>query len=76
MEQMDTPPSSWIGQEVHLQYRLGGDRTTSHNFTLQAVSEYGVTVSAEEHASFFPWSTVVRMDLGPRDKSSRALRIR
>ena len=62
-QQAEGAPSAWIGQEVKVQYAEGG-RSGSLNCTLQAVNQYGVTVTVEENTSFFPWNNVIRVELG------------
>ena len=56
-------PDAWIGNEVNLRY-VAANRTPSLNCTIEGVSRRGVSVTADEQTTFFPWSSVVRIDLG------------
>ncbi len=62
-EQHRDEPHAWVGQEVHVVYVGAGIRETL-NCTLRKVSNLGIAVVAGERSSFFPWSSVIRLDLG------------
>lgn len=57
-------PEDWVGREVHLRY-IDADAPRSLECTLSEVGERGVCVVSGEETSFFPWTSVVRLDLGP-----------
>jgi hypothetical protein len=57
-----TTPDAWVGQEAHLRY-VDADAPRSLNCTIKEVNDRGVCVTAGEETSFFPWASVVRIDL-------------
>lgn len=56
-------PEAWIGREVHVRY-VDADAPRSINCTLTEVNDRGVCTLAGEETSFFPWGSVIRIDLG------------
>ena len=70
----EATPDAWVGQEAHLRY-VDADAPRSFNCTIREVNDRGVCVTAGDDTSFFPWSSVVRIDLGPA-RPARGLRIR
>ena len=69
-----TTPDAWVGQEAHLRY-VDADAPRSLNCTIREVNDRGVCVTAGEETSFFPWGSVVRIDLG-HARPARGLRTR
>jgi len=65
-------PNAWVGQEAHLRHV---DAPRSLNCTIGEVNDRGVCVDTGDETSFFPWGSVVRIDLGHR-RSVRGLRTR
>lgn len=63
MAQTTPVPDAWVGQEVHVRY-VDADAPRSLNCTIREVNGRGVCVAAGDRTSFFPWSSVVRVDLG------------
>ena len=59
-------PEAWIGQEVHVRY-VDADVPRWLDCTLNGVGEHGVYASTEEKDTFFPWGSVIRIDLGHGD---------
>ncbi len=58
-------PHAWIGEEVHVLYVGTAATNDSLNGILQEVNQLGINVVAgERRTSFFPWSSVIRLDLG------------
>jgi hypothetical protein len=66
-------PESWVGQEVNLRY-VDADAPRSLDCTIREVNDWGVCV-AGERASFFAWSSIVRIDFG-HSHPARGLRAR
>ena len=67
-------PDAWVGQEAHLRY-VDADAPRSFNCTIRGVNDRGVCVTAGDETSFFPWSSVVRIDLGHKaEQRGSALR--
>jgi hypothetical protein len=56
-------PEAWIDQEVNVTY-IGAGKTSDVNCTLRDVNERGVGVDRGDTVSFFPWTSVVRIDRG------------
>ena len=71
---VQTTPDAWVGQETHLRY-VDADAPRSLNCTITEVNDRGVCVTAGEETSFFPWASVVRIDLG-HARPARGLRTR
>ncbi len=67
-------PEAWVGQEAHLRY-VDADAPRSLNCTIREVNDRGVYVDTGDEASFFPWGSVVRIDLG-HSRPARGLRTR
>ncbi len=67
-------PEAWVGREVNVRY-ADADVPRWLNCMVDEVGELGVSVSAEGKTSFFPWSSVVKIDLGHSDPV-RGLRAR
>ena len=67
-------PEAWVGQEAHLRY-VDADAPRSLNCTIREVNDRGVYVDTGDEASFFPWGSVVRIDLG-HGRPARGLRAR
>lgn len=63
MAESSPVPEAWIGREVHLRY-IDADAPRSLDCTLTEVGDRGVCVTAGDETSFFPWSSVIRLDLG------------
>lgn len=59
-------PEAWVGQEVNVRY-TDADVPRWLDCTLDEVGERGVCVSTDEKKSFFPWSNLVKIDLGHSD---------
>ena len=74
MAQTTPIPDAWVGQEAHLRY-VDADAPRSLNCTIREVNDRGVSVTAGDETSFFPWSSVVRIDLGYA-RPARGLRTR
>ena len=56
-------PEAWIGREVHIRY-VDADAPRSINCTITEVNDRGVCAVSGEETSFFPWGSVIRIDLG------------
>ena len=56
-------PEAWIDQEVNVTY-IGAGKTSDVNCTLRDVNDRGVGVDRGDTVSFFPWTSVVRIDRG------------
>jgi hypothetical protein len=56
-------PDAWVGQQVNVTY-IGAGKTNDINCTLRDVNERGVGVDRGDTVSFFPWTSVVRIDRG------------
>jgi hypothetical protein len=56
-------PDAWVDQEVNVTY-IGAGKTNDVNCTLRDVNERGVGVDRGDTVSFFPWTSVVRIDRG------------
>lgn len=63
MTQTAPTPEAWIGREVHVRY-VDADAPRSVNCTLTEVNDRGVCTLSGEVTSFFPWGSVIRIDLG------------
>jgi len=74
MAQRTPVPEAWIGREIHLRY-VDADAPRSLNCTIEGVSDAGVSVTAGDAASFFPWGSIVRIDLG-HSRLAQGLRVR
>lgn len=66
MAESKSVPEAWVGREVHVRY-VDADVPRWLDCTLDAVGEQGVCVSTDEKTSFFPWSSLVKIDLGHGD---------
>jgi hypothetical protein len=62
MAKAESVPHTWAGQEVCVLY-VGRDGHRSLNCKMQEGNELGIAMVAGEKASFFPWSSVTRVDL-------------
>jgi hypothetical protein len=67
-------PDGWIDQEVNITY-IGAGKTNDINCTLRDVNDRGVGVERENTLSFFPWTSVVRVDRGHSAKRRRTARL-
>ena len=67
-------PGAWVGQEVNLRY-VDADAPRSLDCTITEVNDRGVCVDTGDETSFFPWGSVVRIDLG-HSRSIRGLSAR
>ena len=56
-------PDAWVDQEVNVTY-IGAGKTNDINCTLRDVNDRGVGVDRGGTVSFFPWTSVVRIDQG------------
>ena len=59
-------PEAWVGREVNVRY-ADADVPRWLDCTIDEVGELSVCVSAEGRTSFFPRSSVVKIDLGHSD---------
>jgi hypothetical protein len=66
MAERTSVPEAWVGQEVNVRY-ADADVPRWLDCTLEEVGEQGVCVSADEKTSFFPWSSIIKIDLGHSD---------
>jgi hypothetical protein len=66
MAEKASVPEAWVGREVNVRY-ADADVPRWLDCTLDAVGEQGVCVSADDKTSFFPWSSLVKIDLGHSD---------
>jgi hypothetical protein len=71
----DQIPDAWIGQEVNVTYIAAG-KTNDVNCTITQVNDRGVGVERGEKTSFFPWTSIVRIDLGHASQEHKKLRLR
>jgi hypothetical protein len=67
-------PDGWVGREVHLRY-VDAHAPRSLDCTVGEVSAWGVCVDTGDETSFFPWGSMVRIDLG-HSRPARGLRAR
>ncbi len=56
-------PDAWVDQEVNITY-IGAGKTNDIDCTLRDVNHRGVGVDRGDTVSFFPWTSVVRIDRG------------
>ena len=56
-------PDAWVDQEVNVTY-IGAGKANDINCTLRDVNDRGVGVDRGDTVSFFPWTSVVRIDRG------------
>lgn len=56
-------PESWVGREVNVRY-ADADVPRWLDCTVEEMGDLGVSVSAEGRSTFFPWGSVIRIDLG------------
>ena len=56
-------PEAWVGREVHVRYS-DADVPRWLDCTLEEAGGQGVCVSAAGKTTFFPWSSVIKIDLG------------
>jgi hypothetical protein len=68
-------PDAWIDQEVNITY-IGAGRTGDVSCTLRDVNDRGVGVDRGDTVSFFPWTSVVRIDRGHASQAHKKLRVR
>lgn len=59
-------PESWAGRKVHVRY-TDADVPRWLDCTLEEAGEHGVVVAADGRTTFFPWGSIVRIDLGHGD---------
>lgn len=55
-------PEGWIGHKVHVRYS-DADVPRWLDCTLENAGEHGVVVTSDEKTTFFPWGSVIKMDL-------------
>ena len=63
MAEKRSVPESWVGHEVNVRY-TDADVPRWLDCTLDEVGEWGVCASTDEKTSFFPWGSVIKIDLG------------
>jgi hypothetical protein len=73
MTEQTPMPDGWIGQEATITHLARND-TRSVNRTIREVNDRGVGVEEGQRTSFFPWTSIVRIDLGVTRRGSRSLR--
>ncbi|MGB3682942.1 MAG: hypothetical protein WA990_10710 [Rubrobacteraceae bacterium] len=56
-------PEAWVGQEINVRY-ADADVPRWLDCTLDGAGAWGVVVSTGEKTSFFPWDSVIKIDLG------------
>ncbi|MDQ4106432.1 MAG: hypothetical protein M3157_04565 [Actinomycetota bacterium] len=56
-------PEAWVGREANVRY-ADADVPRWLDCTIDGVGEWGLTVSAEGRSTFFPWGSVIKVDLG------------
>jgi hypothetical protein len=56
-------PDAWVDQEVNITY-IGAGKTNDVNCKLRDVNDRGVGVDRGDTVTFFPWTSVVRIDRG------------
>jgi hypothetical protein len=70
-------PDAWVGEEATVTY-LAAERTRNVNCTIREVNDRGVGVEEAEKTAFFPWTSIVRIDLGHHarrgSRTTRAIR--
>ena len=59
----ETVPEAWVGREAHLRY-VDADAPRSLDCTITEVNDRGICVDTGDETSFFPWNSVVRLNLG------------
>lgn len=57
-------PEAWVGREVRLRY-VDADVPRSIDCTVREVNDRGVCAAVDDVPSFFPWNSIVRIDLDP-----------
>lgn len=62
----ESVPEAWVGREVNVRY-TDADVPRWLDCTMEEVNVLGVSVSAEGRTTFFPWSSIVKIDLGHGD---------
>jgi hypothetical protein len=67
-------PDAWVDQEVNITY-IGAGKTNDVNCTLRDVNERGVGVERGDTTSFFPWTSVVKIDRGHASRDRKRLRL-
>jgi len=69
-------PDGWEGENATITHLAGND-TRKVNCTIREVNNRGVGVEEGQKTSFFPWASIVRIDLGHHARrGSRTLRAR
>ena len=63
MAERASVPEAWVGREVNVRY-ADADVPRWLDCTLDEVGVWGVGVSADEKTSFFPWGSIIKIDLG------------
>ena len=63
MAEKASVPEAWVGREVNVRY-ADADVPRWLDCTLDEVGVWGVGVSADEKTSFFPWGSIIKIDLG------------
>jgi hypothetical protein len=67
-------PDAWVDQKVNITY-IGAGKTNDVNCTLRDVNDRGVGVDRGDTVSFFPWTSVVRIDRGHASRDRKKLRL-
>ncbi|MGF1471268.1 MAG: hypothetical protein ACFB50_05920 [Rubrobacteraceae bacterium] len=70
MTEKRTVPEDWTGEEVNVRY-TDADVPRWLDCTLDGVGEHGVYVSADGKTTFFPWSSIIKIDLGHSGPAGR-----
>lgn len=73
MAENEPVPEAWVGQEVNVRY-TDADVPRWLDCTVEEVGEQGVCVSTDEKTTFFPWSSVIKIDLGHSGPAGRLRR--
>ena len=77
MTEQTPMPDGWVGQEATIRYREVAEKATARNCIIREVNERGVGVEEGQRTAFFPWSSIVRIDLGHHARrGSTTLRVR
>lgn len=63
MTENKSVPEAWVGEEINVRY-TDADVPRWLDCTLEEVGEQGLCVSTDDKTSFFPWSSVIKIDLG------------
>jgi hypothetical protein len=64
-------PDSWVGEEITISFSSGSQRATA-KCTLAAVNDRGVVVDYRGAAFFHPWNSIIAIQRGELQDTSRA----